>query len=104
MAIARRPARHALKGHPVPSHSKLALLASAFIPVALPALAQTTESAVEAAPATDAGSQIVVTATRSVLPANALPLTVEVIGREDLDQQVAISGSVTDAVATLTPS
>lgn len=88
----------------MPSHSKLALLASAFIPVALPALAQTTESAVEAAPATDAGSQIVVTATRSVLPANALPLTVEVIGREDLDQQVAISGSVTDAVATLTPS
>lgn len=47
---------------------------------------------------------IVVTAARSVLPANALPLTVDVISKVDLDQQVAISGSVTDAVATLTPS
>ena len=48
--------------------------------------------------------EIVVTAARSILPANALPLTVDVINKSDLDQQVAISGSVTDAVATLTPS
>jgi len=49
-------------------------------------------------------SDIVVTAARSTLPINALPLTVEVIGKDRLDQQVSISGSVTDAVANLTPS
>ncbi|CAN7486419.1 TonB-dependent receptor [Phenylobacterium sp. LjRoot219] len=48
--------------------------------------------------------EVVVTATRSTLPANALPLTVEVIGKPALDQQVAISGSVVDAVSALTPS
>lgn len=51
-----------------------------------------------------AASDIVVTAARSVLPANALPLTVDVIGNDELSRQVAISGSVTDAVASLTPS
>ncbi|MFA7602027.1 MAG: TonB-dependent receptor [Novosphingobium sp.] len=50
------------------------------------------------------GETIVVTAARSVLPINALPLTVDVITRDTLEQQVSISGSVTDAVATLTPS
>src|SRR3546814_6851289 len=54
--------------------------------------------------APDGEDTIVVTAARSILPANALPLTVDVIGKEALDQQIAISGSVTDAVATLTPS
>ena len=49
-------------------------------------------------------SEVVVTATRSVLPASALPLTVDVIDKVELDQQIAISGSVTDAVAALTPS
>ena len=48
--------------------------------------------------------QIVVTAARSVLPANALPLTIDVIDQETLNQQVAIGGSIVDAVATLTPS
>jgi iron complex outermembrane receptor protein len=48
--------------------------------------------------------EVVVTATRSVLPASALPLTVDVIDKAELDQQIAISGSVTDAVAALTPS
>lgn len=52
----------------------------------------------------DERTDIIVTAARSVLPANALPLTVDVIDKAALDQQVAISGSVTDAVATLTPS
>lgn len=47
---------------------------------------------------------IVVTAARTVLPPNALPLTIDIIGKDALDQQLAISGSVTDAVATLTPS
>ncbi|WOK38304.1 TonB-dependent receptor [Sphingomonas sp. C3-2] len=47
---------------------------------------------------------IIVTAARTALPPNALPLTIDVIGKESLDQQIAISGSVTDAVSTLTPS
>lgn len=47
---------------------------------------------------------IVVTAARTILPANALPLTIDVIDKDSLDQQIAISGSVTDAVSNLTPS
>lgn len=47
---------------------------------------------------------IVVTAARTILPPNALPLTIDIIDQETLDQQVAISGSVIDAVANLTPS
>lgn len=58
----------------------------------------------ETAPAAEADSPIVVTATRTTLPPNALPLTIDIIDKETLDQQIAISGSVTDAVATLTPS
>jgi iron complex outermembrane receptor protein len=54
--------------------------------------------------ADSADSDIVVTAARSVLPASALPLTVDVVGPEELAQQAAISGSVVDAVSTLTPS
>ena len=49
-------------------------------------------------------SDIIVTAARSTLPINALPLTVDVLGKDALDQQVSISGSVTDAVSNLTPS
>jgi len=49
-------------------------------------------------------SEIVVSAARSELPINALPLTIDVITSDILDQQVTISGSVTDAVAALTPS
>lgn len=48
--------------------------------------------------------EIVITAARTALPASALPLTIDVIDNETLNQQVAISGSVTDAVANLTPS
>lgn len=58
----------------------------------------------DAAPADDEAGAIVVTAARTALPANALPLTIEVIAKDSLDQQIAISGSVNDAVATLTPS
>jgi len=50
------------------------------------------------------GEAIVVTAARTILPPNALPLTIDIIDKDALDQQVAISGSVTDAVANLTPS
>ncbi len=49
-------------------------------------------------------ADIVVTAARTILPPNALPLTIDVIGKQELDQQIAISGSVTDAVSVLTPS
>ncbi len=47
---------------------------------------------------------IIVTATRSSLPTNALPLTIDVIGGDEFIDQTAISGSVVDAVAALTPS
>ncbi len=50
------------------------------------------------------GEEIVVTAARTVLPPNALPLTIDIIDKQRLDQQIAISGSVADAVANLTPS
>lgn len=77
----------------------------------IPALLSTTALFVataahaESAPAgSDAEGPIIVTASRSILPANALPLTIDVVGKERLDQQIAISGSVTDAIATLTPS
>ena len=76
-------------------------LLSGTLPV--PALAQNAPLA-DGMPAGDAGDTIVVTAARTILPPNALPLTIEVIDKDALDQQVAISGSVTDAVATLTPS
>ncbi len=79
-----------------------------------PALAQPSSLDVdgdEAAGSGDAAGQaetntdiVVVTAARTALPPSALPLTIDVIGKEDLDQQIAISGSVTDAVANLTPS
>jgi iron complex outermembrane receptor protein len=49
-------------------------------------------------------SEVVVTAARSALPANALPLTVDIIASDELARQAAISGSVIDAVSTLTPS
>ncbi len=51
-----------------------------------------------------AGETIVVTAARTILPPSALPLTIDIIDKDALDQQIAISGSVTDAVANLTPS
>ncbi len=48
--------------------------------------------------------QVVVTAARTILPASALPLTVDVVDNATLNQQVAISGSIIDAVSTLSPS
>ncbi|HEX2814635.1 MAG TPA: TonB-dependent receptor [Sphingopyxis sp.] len=75
-----------------------ALLSSAL---SSPAFAQDTASADDGAPRDDS---IVVTAARTILPPNALPLTIDLIGKDTLDQQLAISGSVTDAVSNLTPS
>lgn len=63
-----------------------------------------TANAQPASAEAEAEGPIVVTAARSVLPVNALPLTIDVVDKETLDQQLAISGSVTDAIATLTPS
>jgi len=73
-----------------------------------PALAQDSaadraaDAAEEPSPAEEA--DIVVTAARTVLPPSALPLTIDIIGKEALDQQIILSGSITDAVAALTPS
>lgn len=47
---------------------------------------------------------IVVTAARTALPINTLPMTVDVIDNAALSQQVAIGGSIVDAVSALTPS
>ena len=47
---------------------------------------------------------IVITGARTHLPITALPLTADVIDKETLDQQVAISGSIVDAVSALSPS
>ncbi len=76
---------------------------------ASPALAQdfaadrAADSAAERSPGAEE-ADIVVTAARTVLPPSALPLTIDIIGKEALDQQIILSGSVTDAVAALTPS
>lgn len=80
-------------------------LAAALLSGALPfpALAQDAPS-VDEALAGDAGETIIVTAARTILPPNALPLTIDIIEKDALDQQIAIAGSVTDAVATLSPS
>lgn len=48
--------------------------------------------------------QVVVTAARTKLPVTALPLTVDVIDSQTLDQQMAVSGSVIDAISNLSAS
>lgn len=78
---------------------KLLVAALASTALSVPALAN--EAGDEAA---SGDATIVVTAARTILPPNALPLTIDIIDKDALDQQIAISGSVTDAVATLTPS
>lgn len=75
----------------------------ALLTLSAPAYSQETSNP-EAASNEEVPDAIVVTAARTILPANALPLTVDVIQKDQLDQQVSISGSVTDAVANLTPS
>lgn len=77
--------------------STILLASSAFALTVAPALAQRP-------PAAESADNIVVTATRTILPANALPLTIDVIDQEALNQQVAIGGSIVDAVSALTPS
>lgn len=75
--------------------------------IALLAANGASAQAIDAVPddaATPGDTEIVVTAARTSLPPNALPLTIDIIDKQVLDQQIAISGSVTDAVAVLTPS
>jgi iron complex outermembrane receptor protein len=47
---------------------------------------------------------IVITGARTRLPVTALPLRADVIDKKSLDQQVAISGSLVDAVSALSPA
>jgi iron complex outermembrane receptor protein len=77
---------------------KLLVAALASTALSAPALAE------EAADAATSDDTIIVTAARTILPPSALPLTIDVIDKEALDQQIAMAGSVTDAVANLTPS
>lgn len=79
------------------------LLAAVFLVPLVPVAAHAAE-ADDAAEATGEASDIVVTAARTTLPPNALPLTINIVDKDVLDQQLAISGSVTDAVSNLTPS
>ncbi|WP_253716978.1 TonB-dependent receptor [Sphingomonas sp. AP4-R1] len=68
----------------------------------MPAGAETLSAGgdIAAPPADD----IVVSAARTVLPASALPLTVDVVGQEELFRQIAISGSVVDALSAMLPA
>lgn len=79
---------------------RTALLSSTI----LAAAALATAAAAQTADAGREVEQVTITAARTVLPANALPLTVDVIDADALQQQVTIAGSVVDAVAALTPS
>ncbi|MGE0667369.1 MAG: TonB-dependent receptor [Sphingomonadales bacterium] len=69
----------------------------------LPAAAHAQEDATPAAGRPDPDT-VIVSAARTVLPPNALPLTIDVIDEVTLEQQVAISGSIIDAVSALSPS
>lgn len=77
------------------------------VAITSPAFAQQgSEEAGSTTPNEGAGrdGEIVVQASRTSLPPSALPVTVDMITKEQLDQQVAIAGSVVDAVANLSPS
>jgi len=77
----------------------LLVAALASTALSVPAFAQ--DAADDSATGEDT---IIVTAARTILPPSALPLTIDIIGKDALDQQLAMAGSVTDAVANLTPS
>ncbi|WP_447757432.1 TonB-dependent receptor [Sphingopyxis fribergensis] len=81
---------------------KFALAALACTALSSPAFAQ--QDTAPVADGAEGADTIIVTAARTILPPSALPLTIDIIGKDSLDQQLAISGSVTDAVSNLTPS
>ena len=70
---------------------------------AAPALSTSPRPAASEAPPS-AGGDIVITGARTRLPATALPLTYDVLGGEDFREQVAVSGSVIDAVSARLPA
>ena len=87
----------------------LLLLSAASLLSAAPAWASGENHTAEAATAetvqaTADRTDIVVTGARSILPATALPLTVDVLGGEQLEDQVLVSGSVIDAISATMPS
>ena len=47
---------------------------------------------------------IIVSAARTRLPVSALPLTVDIIGKQDLDDLVTIHGSTIEAISAVSPS
>ncbi|KRB48669.1 MAG: TonB-dependent receptor [Pseudomonadota bacterium] len=49
-------------------------------------------------------SELVITAARTTLPASALPMTVDIVDASTLSQQVSISGSIVEAISSLSPS
>ena len=68
------------------------------------AAAQADEPAASEATSQDDPEAIVVTGIRTRLPVSALPVTVDVVGGKDLTDQVAVSGSVIDAISAKLPS
>ena len=52
----------------------------------------------------ESAESIVITGARTRLPATALPLTFDVLGGEELKQQLAVSGSVIEAVSARLPA
>ena len=68
------------------------------------AAAQADEPAASEATSQDDSEAIVVTGARTRLPVSALPVTVDVVGGKDLTDQVAVSGSVIDAISAKLPS
>lgn len=71
--------------------------------LALAGQAQAQDQAARRSEATEV-SELVITAARTTLPASALPMTVDVVNAEDLAQQVSISGSIVEAMSSLSPS
>jgi iron complex outermembrane receptor protein len=93
-----------MQTHPVGVRRRALALAGLSLVALAAATAVAGAARAEDQPAPADVDQVVVTAARTILPASALPLTVDVIDSETLSQQVAISGSVIDAVSTLSPS
>ena len=83
--------------------------ASAAIVFLVPGpLAASQEAPVEAPASSDepetGPEEIIVTGARTKLPITALPLTVDVVGGKALTDQVAVSGSVIDAISATLPA
>lgn len=84
----------------VPAHA-FAAFQDAPIPVAA---AEADSGAAAPGKEDEAVQEVVVTGARTRLPITALPLTVDIVGGKDLTDQVAISGSVIDAVSAKLPA